>query len=185
MSLPPARSTANLQQGRHSLLPLRRAAPRLASPVPRAPQPRVYPPAALCAPCAACDCPPDGPHPSLVSPSRSSRLRGAPPGANLLDRRCHPHGDRNPRRSRTQEAGGSGRTAQPPTVSPEEKQTQKLEVIHNLVPHPGPGSTPFLSLEEQGSVMTRYTAPQPGTLYLLRTELGDGGGGNVALSRVK
>lgn len=112
MSLPPARSTANLQQGRPSLLPLRRAAPRPASPVPRAPQPRGHPPAALCAPCAACDCPPDGPHPTLVSPSRSSWLRGAPPGANLLDRRCHPHGDRNPRRSRTQE-GGWGTVAGP------------------------------------------------------------------------
>lgn len=44
--------------------------------------------------------------------------------------------------------GGSGRTAQPPTVSPAEKQTQKLEVIHNLVPHPGPGNIPFLNLEE-------------------------------------
>lgn len=181
MSLPPARSTANLQQGQHSLLPLRRAAPRLASPVPRAPQPRVHPPAALCAPCAACDCPPDGPHPTLVSPSRSLRLLGAPPGANLLDRRCHPHGDRNPRRSRTQE-GGSGRTAQPPTVSPAEKQTRKLEVIHNLVPHPGPGNIPFLSLEEQGSVLTWCTARDP---ILPSTELGDAGGGNVALSGVK
>lgn len=34
MSLPPVRSTANLQQGQHSLLPLGRAAPALASPCP-------------------------------------------------------------------------------------------------------------------------------------------------------
>lgn len=34
MSLPPVRTTANLQQGRHSLLPLGRAAPALASPCP-------------------------------------------------------------------------------------------------------------------------------------------------------
>lgn len=35
MSLPPVRSTANLQQGQHSLLPLGRAAPALASPMSR------------------------------------------------------------------------------------------------------------------------------------------------------
>lgn len=185
MSLPPERSTANLQQGRHSLLPLGRAAPRLASPVPRAPSPRVRPPAALCAPCAAaCVCPPrpDAPHPALVSSPCSSRLRGAPPGANLLDRRCHPHGDRNPRRSRTQGAGGSGGTAQPPTVSPAEKQTQKLEAIHNPVPHPSPGNTPSSQLGGAGFCTDSVHTPRPYTCGVQNWEPRVGG---AALSMVK
>lgn len=78
--------------------------------------------------------------------------------------------------------GGSGRTAQPPTVSPVEKQTPKLEVIHNLVPHPGPGNTPFLSVEEHGSVLTQSTVQDP---TLRGTQLGVRGGGKGVLSGFK
>lgn len=174
MSLPPARSTANLQQGRHSLLPLRRAALRLASPVPRAPQPRVRPPAALCAPSAACVSPPrpDAPHPALVLASRCSRLPGAPPGANLLDRRCHPHRDRNPRRSRTRGeavAGPHSRLRCPLRRS----KPKSWRPFITWCPTLALATLPTLSMEEQGSVLTRCTPHDP---VPAEHETGGGGG---------
>lgn len=146
MSLPPVRSTANLQQGQHSLLPLGRAAPALASPRP-ARSSAARPPARPL---------PSAP-PALPEFALPARTRPTPPWPRLWV----PRGSGVPRQAQTSLTGAAtptatathgaaGREGRGAVAGPHSRlrcalrgsKPKRQEAASNLVPHPRPGDAP-------------------------------------------
>lgn len=177
MSLPPVRSTANLQQGRHSLLPLGRAAPAPASPRPARSS-------------AASARPLPSAPPALPEFALPARTRPTPPGPRLWV----PRGSGVPRQTQTSRTGAAtptetathgaaGREGRGAVAGPHSRlrcplrgsKAQRQEAAPNLGPRPGPGDAPS-GLGGLNSLSTRRTSYDP--------QVCSGGVGHPASQRV-